>query len=230
MKRCIFTLALMAFSLVSLSQSGTIKVYNGKVIEGDFFKEKLYIFDKYVNGRIKLKDGTLYYGDLNINTLGQSLRVISDTGDTISIKTERDVDAVSAGNNFFVKLNNVYIHILNTAGDVFLGMERSLKIGQEKIEGAYGGSNEVSSISKLSTVEVENRIEKIVGSSTLKYDYYERLYFVKNGKILPISKKNFEKFFPEQKNMIEKYVAENNIKFNHNESVIELFDYLAKNR
>ncbi|GAB1474171.1 hypothetical protein MASR2M69_16120 [Bacteroidota bacterium] len=109
-------------------------------------------------------------------------------------------------------------------------MERSLKIGQEKIEGAYGGSNEVSSISKLSTVEVENRIEKIVGSSTLKYDYYERLYFVKNGKILPISKKNFEKFFPEQKNMIEKYVAENNIKFNHNESVIELFDYLAKNR
>ncbi len=230
MKRCIFTLAFMAFSLVSLSQSGTIKVYNGKVIEGDFFKEKLFIFDNYINGRIKLKDGTLYYGDLNINTLGQSLRVISDTGDTISIKTEREVDAVSAGNNYFIKLNNVYIQIINTAGDLFLGMERSLKIGQEKIEGAYGGTNDVSSISKLSTVEVDNKIEKIVGSSTLKYDYYERLYFVKNGKIIPITKKNFVKFFPGQKNMIEKYVADNNIKFNHNESVIKLFDYLAKNR
>ena len=220
----------MAFSLVSLSQSGTIKVYNGKVIEGDFFKEKLFIFDNYINGRIKLKDGTLYYGDLNINTLGQSLRVISDTGDTISIKTEREVDAVSAGNNYFIKLNNVYIQIINTAGDLFLGMERSLKIGQEKIEGAYGGTNDGSSISKLSTVEVENKIETIVGSSTLKYDYYERLYFVKNGKIIPITKKNFVKFFPGQKNMIEKYVADNNIKFNHNESVIKLFDYLAKNR
>ncbi|PKO98198.1 MAG: hypothetical protein CVU13_11220 [Bacteroidetes bacterium HGW-Bacteroidetes-8] len=227
MKRSFLIAISLVISLTSHSQSGTIKVFNGKVVEGDFFKEKLYVFDKYVNGRIRLSDGTVYVGDLNINTLGQTVRVITDTRDTIAIKTEKLVEAVSAGNTLFLKLNNTYVQVLNTAGDTYLGISRVLKLGQEKIEGAYGGTNEVSSIAKYSSVEVENRLEKIVGSSNIRYDYYENIHLIKGGKLIPATKKNFEKLFSDQKKMIESYIEENNIKFNHNESVIQLFNYLA---
>lgn len=219
----------ITISLISHAQSGTIKVFNGKVIEGDFFLKKLYFFDNFTDGRIRLSDGTVYEGKLNVNTMTQSVRVITDTRDTISIKTERMVETISAGNSFFFKMNGFYIQVLNTDGFSSLGISRVMKIGQERIEGAYGGSNEVSSIAKLSSVDVENRLEMIKGSSNVKYDYIEKLYLIKDGKLLPVTKKNIQKLYPKKRALIDKYISENNTRFNNNESVINLYNFIVSN-
>jgi len=220
----------MAFFVISFAQSGTVEIFDGKIIRGDFFKEKLYLFDSYKSGRIKVKDGIILYGDLNINLLEQAVKVITDTKDTIYLKMERDIESVSAGNSLFLKLNNHYIQIMNVAEVLFLGLERTLKIGQEKVEGAYGGSTEASSVTKVSSYVLEGRLEKIVGSRTLKYDYTERLYLVKKGKLYPATQKSFQKFFSDNKKEIELYVKENNIKFNRNEDIVQLFNYLVNKR
>ncbi len=230
MKRGILIVIAVVCSLLSHAQSGTIKVLDGKVIDGDFFLQKIFFFDDFTNGRIRLSDGTVYEGKLNVNTMTQSVRVITDTGDTISIKTEKMVETISTGNSFFFKMNGFYIQVINTDGLTSLGISRVMKIGQERIEGAYGGSNEVSSIAKLSSVDVENRLEMIKGSSNIKYDYVEKLYLIKDGKLLPVTKKNLQKFYPKMRASIDNYITENNTKFNNNESVINLYSFIVNNK
>jgi hypothetical protein len=228
MKRAILILLTMVTVLTISAQSGTIKVINGKVVEGDFFKEKIFVFDHYLEGRIRLNNGEVYTGKLNISTLNQTLRVISETGDTISISNEKLVEVVSSGNYFFRKFNIGYIQYLNTNGEVSLGLHRTMKLGSEKLQGAYGGSNEVSSIQKIATIDVDSRVEKISGTAELRYTYTETLFLMKDNKYYPANKRNFERMFSSLKSKINQYVDENKLSFSKKEDLVTLFNYLAK--
>lgn len=228
MKRAFLILLTMVTALTISAQSGTIKVINGKVVEGDFFKEKIFVFDQYLDGRIRLNNGDVYTGKVNINTMTQSLRVISDTGDTIAISNEKLVEVVSSGNYFFRKFNIGYIQYVNTNGAVSLGLHRAMKLGSEKLQGAYGGSNEVSSIQKIANYDVDNRLEKISGTAELRYTYTETFFLMKEDKYYPANKKNFERMFPDFKSKINQYVNENNLSFSKKEDLVTLFNYLVK--
>lgn len=230
MKNYVLVLVFLLFSLGARAQSGTIKVLDGKVIEGQFFFEKQYVFDKYLEGRISLGDGNYYTGLINISTLTQTLRIISEEGDTISINAEKDVNMVSAGRFFFRKVNNLYVQILNSDPGASLGLVRKMFIGQEKLEGAYGGSSEVASVSKINAIENDARFDRLKGTSNVEYIYDELIYLIVKNKLLIPSKRNFEKAFPKQKALIQKYLSENNVRFSKKDDVIPFFNYLVLNK
>lgn len=231
MKRLILTILLLSLSLSSWAQSGIVKVEGGKVVQGQFFFDKLYVFDTYQDGRIAFDDGDYYTGLININTLSQTVRIISQEGDTIRINKEKNVAVVSAGKNFFRKVNNFYVQFLNTDGNISLGLVRKMVIGGDKIEGAYGGTSETSSVSKIATLEDDSRFDRITSvSSNVEYFYDELAYLLFKNKMLIATKRNFEKAFPKQKKLIGNYIKENNTKFSEINDVILLFNYLIANR
>lgn len=230
MRNFAFVILVLLLSLGARAQTGTVKVLDGKIIEGQFFFDKQYIFDTYQEGRISLDNGDYYTGMINISTLTQTLRIISQEGDTIAINAEKSVNMVSAGRYFFRKINNLYVQVLNTDANASLGLVRKMFIGQEKLEGAYGGSSEVASISKINALENDTRFDKLKGTSNVEYIYDELLYLIVKNKLLIPSKKNFEKAFPKQKALIAKYLQENNVRFSKRDDVIPLFNYLVSNQ
>ncbi len=230
MRNLAFVILVLLLSLGARAQTGTVKVLDGKIIEGQFFFDKQYIFDTYQEGRVSLDNGDYYTGMINISTLTQTLRIISQEGDTISINAEKKVNMVSTGRYFFRKINNLYVQVLNTDANASLGLVRKMFIGQEKLEGAYGGSSEVASISKINAIENDTRFDKLKGTSNVEYIYDELLYLIVKNKLLIPSKKNFEKAFPKQKDLIAKYLIENNVKFSKRDDVIPFFNYLVSNK
>lgn len=230
MRNLAFVILVLLLSLGARAQTGTVKVLDGKIIEGQFFFDKQYIFDTYQEGRVSLDNGDYYTGMINISTLTQTLRMISQEGDTISINAEKKVNMVSTGRYFFRKINNLYVQVLNTDANASLGLVRKMFIGQEKLEGAYGGSSEVASISKINAIENDTRFDKLKGTSNVEYIYDELLYLIVKNKLLIPSKKNFEKAFPKQKDLIAKYLIENNVKFSKRDDVIPFFNYLVSNK
>lgn len=230
MRNLAFVILVLLLSLGARAQTGTVKVLDGKIIEGQFFFDKQYIFDTYQEGRVSLDNGDYYTGMINISTLTQTLRIISQEGDTISINAEKKVNMVSTGRYFFRKINNLYVQVLNTDANASLGLVRKMFIGQEKLEGAYGGSSEVASISKINAIENDTRFDKLKGTSNVEYIYDELLYLIVKNKLLIPSKKNFEKAFPKQKDIIAKYLLENNVKFSKRDDLIPFFNYLVSNK
>lgn len=229
MRKVLLIFASVMIALTASAQSGTVKVYDGKIVEGDFFKEKMFVLDSFTEGRVRLTDGRSYHTRLNISTLGQTLRIISQSGDTLAINDEELVDVVNVGSRFFRKINNFYVEFLETDGDVSLGFVRKLVLGLPRIPGAYGGYNDVSSITKVGSVDTENRISRIVGEESIKFDYVELLYLVKDNKLNPAIRKNFDKLFSSKRGDIKTFVEANKTNFARNQQVIELFMHLAKN-
>jgi len=230
MKKISLVILFLSLSLCTWAQSGTVNVIGGKVVEGQFFFEKLYVFDSFQDGRISLDNGEYYTGRININTLTQTVRIISQEGDTIRINTENNVDVVSTGRQFFRKINNFYVQLLNTDGETSLGLVRKMAIGKEKIVGAYGGTSEVASVTKVASVEDASRFDKLSGTSNVEYIYDEIVYLIVKNKMVIATKRNFEKAFPKQKALISKYLEDNNIKFSKKDDVIPLFNYIIANK
>ena len=230
MKKCVFGLFLIAVSLQLSAQSGLIKVSDGKVTEGDLYLKNQYVLHDFLDAIITLKDGTTYDGKININTVTQSLRMINVKGDTLGVNIEKSIKAVSAGSELFYKINNMYVRIIDTDGEVFLGQIKVLRIGGESKKGPYGGSGEVASITTVGVLDSDNTIEHIPGDATLKVDLRMDLFFIKNDKLYPVTKKNLAKLFPKQSVIIESFMKSNGTNLNNQDDVKMLFDYLLNNK
>jgi len=230
MKKCVFGLFLIAVSLQLSAQSGLIKVSDGKVTEGDLYLKNQYVLHDFLDAIITLKDGTTYDGKININTVTQSLRMINVKGDTLGVNIEKSIKAVSAGSELFYKINNMYVRIIDTDGEVFLGQIKVLRIGGESKKGPYGGSGEVASITTVGVLDSDNTIEHIPGDATLKIDLRRDLFFIKNNKLYPVTKKNLAKLFPKQSVIIESFMKSNGTNLNNQDDVKMLFDYILNNK
>ncbi len=230
MKKCVFGLFLIAVSLQLSAQSGLIKVSDGKVTEGDLYLKNQYVLHDFLDAIITLKDGTTYDGKININTVTQSLRMINVKGDTLGVNIEKSIKAVSAGSELFYKINNMYVRIIDTDGEVFLGQIKVLRIGGESKKGPYGGSGEVASITTVGVLDSDNTIEHIPGDATLKVDLRMDLFFIKNDKLYPVTKKNLDKLFPKQSVIIESFMKSNGTNLNNQDDVKMLFDYILNNK
>ncbi|MDD2420508.1 MAG: hypothetical protein PHO51_06485 [Bacteroidales bacterium] len=109
---------------------------------------------------------------------------------------------------------------------ISLALLRKMVIGKEMLEGAYGGVSHVSSVSKVSGVEDGKKLDNFKGSSLLQYDYDELLFLLKDNKMYPATKKNFNRLFPGKKGEVNSYVKQNEFSFANKNSVVELFNYL----
>ncbi len=230
MKKTALSLFVIALSLQLFAQSGVIKVSDGKVTEGDLYLKNQYVLQDFLDAIITLKDGTTYDGIININTVTQSLRMINAKGDTLGVNIEKSIKAVSIGSDLFYKINNMYVRIIDTDGEVFLGQIKVLRIGDESKKGPYGGSGEVASITTVGVLDSDNMIEHIPGDATLKVDLRRDLFFIKNDKLYPVTKKNLARLFPKQTVMIESFMKSNGTNLNKQDDVKKLFDYILNNR
>lgn len=229
MKRVAVLIIFSLFCFTIQAQSGYIKVSKGKVVEGDFFKSKIFMLKDFTNAVVKFSSGEMYEAKLNIHALSQTIRFIGPSGDTLSAVDEKMISSVSAGRLLFFKVNNQYIQIINTDGETSLGLARNLNIGAESLAGAYGGKNEVSSIQKIEVFDYENKIEKVVSDATLFFDYRENLFIVHKGKLLLFTKRNLQKFYPNQKAFIEEYYSAHSVNQNNTSEIISLYSQIITN-
>lgn len=227
MNRVIASVFFLFFSVLIFAQSGEIKVFDGKVVEGAFYKEKIFMLPQFVNGKVKLSNGEVFEGRLNIHALTQSIRFIGDKGDTLALNDDSAVSTVSAGGNFFIKDKRFYIQILNTDGNVSLGLTRTINLGSEVLEGAYGGKNDVSSIQKINVHVSENKLQHIKNGSVLRFDYRENIHLVKDGKLFIPTRKNFVKFFPSKRQYIDEQFESDKVGVNKQKELIVLFNQLV---
>ncbi len=231
MKKVYLIIVFLFCSLVLPAQSGYIKVSEGKIVEGDFFKSKVYLLKNFTDARIKFINGDTYDGKFNIHILSQTLRFIGPQGDTLATANEKQIESVSSGKLYLIKIKNQYAQIINTDGETSLVLVRTLNIGSEKIAGAYGGTNAVSSIQRVEGLNDNDngRIDKITSNATLFYEYRETLFLFNRGKSYLFTKRNLQKFFPNRQEFIEKYYSNHNVQIDKSDDIISLFSQILSN-
>jgi hypothetical protein len=193
---------------------------------------EIYMFPAYMTGTIQFEDGTVFKGQLNILLASSTLCFLDEEGYPDIFPDISQVTAVSIGRNYFIPLLGHYIQILHTDGNVMFGVEQYLQLEVEKRYGAFGREE------KSPNVPIEKRNLRsegfnvstggrfLAGEST-PYTVHQNAYLIRNKKAYALTERNFRRFFPGKKVLIEKYATDHAIDYSNPDEALTLFKFLT---
>lgn len=228
MKNWLLVLLFITIQLPLSAQDGVLKARDGKIVDSEAFLKNRYAMPIFSNGKIILRDKMTYNGKFNIDNCSQTLRMLDEKGDTLTVASESLVVSMSAGGYLFYKIKNRYIQILDTDGKSSLGLAKQVTFGRKALTGAFGMTDDVAMMDNVVSTE-DNfyyQIEKGLWSGSVPFNYKEVVYIVNKGRLYPFTNSTLKKFFPEKFSDIEKYIKEQKLDISKREDASLLYKFV----
>lgn len=230
MKKQLLLLLFFAIQLPVNAQDGVLKARDGKIVDSEAFLKHRYAMPMFSNGKIILKDKSTYTGKFNVDNCSQTLRMIGEKGDTLSVASEGYVVSMSGGGYLFYKIKNRYIQILDTDGETSLGLSKQVTFGKKSLTGAFGMSDDVAMMDNVVSIE-DNfyyQIEKGLWTGSVPFYYREIVYIVNKGRLYTFTNSTLKKFFPNKYPDIEKYIKEQKLDISKREDASLLYKFVIR--
>lgn len=188
-----------------------------------------YILPEFTAGMVIFKNGEQSNGAINISAIDQKIHFIDPKGEVLVITNNDEVSRVFAKGRTFLNSRYGYVELYETVGDIFMGEVRKVGFISEDKVGAFGSKSQTTSIQTINSVQTSGGymvdFEKQRNSP---YTYKKIPYVCRKGLFLTVSKKTLQKCFPDKKDIIEKYIQENDPNLSNVEDVRKMFKTILK--
>ncbi len=191
---------------------------------------KQYYYKDYTKAEVFTKTNSRTEVKLNYNVLLDEMDYL-ENGRKLSIRNVEDIVLVRfKDQNFIVHNQGYYKLIYADKSKVYSKLVPKLSVLTKPPEGAYGTSNETSSVSKMSSIEQRKDYYRILlaessGSPDIEIPVQERFYFLKEDKLLPLTKNTLYKAFEGKKATIKAFIKKNKISLRKSGDIEKLFTY-----
>lgn len=229
MKVIAFTfLFVFIYSSYSYSQKESFTVKSGETYNEAIPPGVRYCYPQFVVGNVFYRDGTASSARLDYNYLLGEMQFIAANNDTLSLDNERTIKMITINNDTFY-YSRVYVELLASQPLVKLAKSEKIKLGDTKKIGAYNQATSSSAITTVSSFYTNTGVSILSQRQDLVL-YKETAFYIGDSynNFLEASKKNVMKLFGRQNALIESYLKENNTRFNKEEDLNLLINYLQK--
>ena len=203
-----------------------------------FYDSVKYVNPQFYPGVIIFADGKQSGGSINICTIDQKLHFVHESGDTLVVKNNEEVDRVYILGRAYVNSKYGYMEMLETVGDVTLCELRLTEIHTDAAPGAYGLKTQTSAVKSKTSFEIDgtftgaeplsNTLLNFEINDGIAFSYRKSPFLLVKGEAYPVNRKTLAKFFPEQKSIIEQYMEDKNPVLTSVAPVQELFCMLNR--
>jgi hypothetical protein len=231
MKITAFAICILLMSITYAQDSRLIFIEAGKNISDVLTPQKIYLYPKFINGKILFRDGTISEAALNYNYLNGELEFIAPNKDTLAIAKNQmlNIKKVVIDTNFFFYNRGYLQQVMEGPEGRLLKRQMFDVVKREKI-GGYNQPTSTSAIESYGSFTdnygVFSPSLKIKENITLalKTDYFFNDQY---NLLLPANKKNLYKVYPSKRNQIDKYLEQNSVDFRNSVDLEKLFAFLA---
>lgn len=188
-----------------------------------------YILPEFSEGTVMYADKQFSRGMLNISPLDQAVYCLSPENDTLYVAANADILRISVAGRSFTKWKDSFVEMAVMDGNMGVGIIRSTAKVSNVKTGAYGSSTTTSSIRSYSVDAATGTLTNLIIEDPRNYVYTRTACLFVDGKYLPVSRKSYEKMFPEKKDYIESVWPERNIKPTDFDAAVSFFKDLLQN-
>ncbi len=213
------------FYLLIFSLSFTASYSQAKVIEFSH-----YLFPEFNQGVILMKTGIKNKTLLNYNSWTEEM-VFEDKGKKLAIgQTELElIDTVFIKGRKFFTLNNKFVELIyHSKYDLYA--EHKCRVNYPGTPDGYGGTSHTSSTTSYSSLYSTGTVYELElpdGYETKPYIIY---WLKKNGELKKFANmKQLMKLYDDKKYLFKDYVKRNEVKYDNQEGIIQLINYLETN-
>lgn len=232
-----YSVLLLLFCVVSSNAQRKNFMYPDRASVA-FYDSVKYVNPQFYPGVVIFADGKQSGGSINICTIDQKLHFVHESGDTLVVKKNEEVDRVYILGRAYVNSKYGYMEMLETVGDVTLCELRLTEIHTDAAPGAYGLKTQTSAVKSQTSFEISSNFsgQEPITNTLLNFDINDEIAFsyrkspflLVKGEAYPINRKTLAKFFPEQKSIIEQYLKDKNPVLTSVAPVQELFCMLNR--
>lgn len=203
MKKSLLIIAsLLGFSLISSAQKGLGNTLNA------IPDSLIYALPEYSRGSVSFPNGKSATGILNICNIDQKLYFKDNNGSILEVDGSDEVKYASIGGRIFFRYAGMFVRVPNR-NEGCLAVGKQLTIHTDAKAGAYGMISETSNIKTVNNIyDAAGKID-LSHSITYPYSYKEIPFLYIDGKLLPVTKKNLLKAFPDKVQTVEEFVKRN---------------------
>jgi hypothetical protein len=225
---CVFVL----LAHVACAQDSTIFIAADQYVSEVATPERIYHYPNFIAGKIFFRNNTVSDARLNYNYLNGEIEFISPNNDTLAISKKQmlDIERVVIDTSTFF-YNDGYLELVaQSAVGRLLKKEMYVVFKREKI-GGYDQPSSTSAIESYSSfkesygtrqfdLKVRENITLVLRTNYFFGDQYHA--------VLPANKKNLYKVFRSKKDLIDSYLANNDVDFRKPGDLKKLFAFLSK--
>jgi hypothetical protein len=186
-----------------------------------------YLFPEFTQGIILMKNGIKNNALLNYNSLTEEM-VFKDKGKMLAIGKANleQIDTVFIRDRMFFILNKNFVElILHSKCDLYAEHKCSL-IPPGKPSG-YGGTSQTSAITSITSINSGGRLYELELPDDYEIKPYTFYWLKKNGELnMFINMKQLMKLYDDKKELFKAYVKKHNVKYDNQESIVQLIKYL----
>lgn len=190
----------------------------------DSVDKKLFLFEEFIEGAVRMKSGTVEHASLNYNTDNQNIVFIKD-GQYMVIADLEAVDTIYLQQKKFVPLDKAIYQVVSEARPVALLVSYTHRIKP------YVATTDKNGTSKQIANQISNTVSDVYVNRIFKGNYMVEIlkhyWFAKNGKTYKAnSKRRFLNSLPSsQRKAIENYITENSLNFTIESDLIRFVNF-----
>ncbi|MBK5271415.1 MAG: hypothetical protein JJE22_10415 [Bacteroidia bacterium] len=167
-------------------------------------------------------------GRLNYNMLMGKMQFIDKRGDTLVLSEDNPIRLVAIDTNIFYCNSGECVELIAGLPPAELAISNHLKLADEQKIGAYGLPTSTHTIDNNSSFKAGDDY-RLQLNKDLVFTKETRYYLIDASKnFIAANKKNLQKLFPKQKDIIETYLRDNQVDFKKESDLNNIFLYLAK--
>jgi len=236
MKRNTLTIALLIAVALLLCETSGAQVqkrgYTEAVIGTDINDilpdDMIFMYPEFLKGSVHFLDRSVAEGVMNIYLPGLQLYFIDSNKDTLVMRNQDEARLLTIGHDTYLRHDKTWVRILATSGTAAFCLKSVLKIHQDVKIGAYGTTDVTSSITNVNMMYgVEGNTA--IRLKSLRHIPYTLTHFgllYDGSKLYIANVRNFKRMFPDRKDDIEKYIAENKLNLDDAKAALQLFNFL----
>jgi hypothetical protein len=183
-----------------------------------------YLYPEFKTGKVIFNEKTYLGIKLNYDYLNGEIEFLNNT-DTMTIVDKKDLKSVIIAEDTFF-YDDGYILQLKT-GHPTVGLKEAFEFKDQIKKDGYGSASSAGSNRSFSSVTAGGGVHKLTADTDLIFRRTKTFYILMpDGDFDLFNKKNICKLFSKNKDEIKSYLKSNNIKFDSEEDILKLAEYL----
>ncbi|GLU52087.1 hypothetical protein [Dyadobacter frigoris] len=218
-------------SFIYAQPTKILRVKNGQDATKYISAKDRFEYPDFQFGRLNYTNGKYAVTKLNYCYLLGEVMFISAKGDTLAMADNNQINYADIGNNRFYPFpENGFVEVIEDCGVMLLTKKTQYQRGGIEKKGAYQNSNEIGSVYNASTfTDINGRTILLPASNTILLKPMTTFLFMDlNHRFNKANKGSLLKIFSKNKNIIEKYLDEQNIDFNSEEDLKKVVLYCSE--
>lgn len=188
----------------------------------------LYLFPEFRQADIYRNDGGMSSGVVNVCLVDNSIRFISDNGDTLLMSKLAFVNRIIAGEEIYVPVAGEFVQQLAVFGPVSLAFRTHLELDQSSDKSTGGITSPPTSTAVTANVMALDPSRRFEATTVVDYTLSTGYVLTDGERLYPARQSSFAKLFPASKKSIKGYVKEHAVDFDNKDDLKALFMFCAQ--